>query len=163
MADSRWLGSYLVRRPTRRRLSVGRSVGVAEHLGSRPIYTELSRPNATRWLALLCAFVCAFLVLPGVAGAQTTQERIAATRENIDAAAERWFAAQSKASEIDAHIARLEHDGVESRGLKPDRDREPAEAAADDRGAPASPARLSHNSPRAARSRPRAGAARRRR
>jgi peptidoglycan hydrolase CwlO-like protein len=78
------------------------------------MHTGLSRPNATRWLALFCASAFAFLALPGIAGAQTTQERIAATREKIDAAAERWFAAQAKAGELDAQITHLEHEIAEA-------------------------------------------------
>jgi peptidoglycan hydrolase CwlO-like protein len=94
-----------MRRPTRRVVSVGRSVGVAEHLS----YTGLPRPSATRLITVAClvALAC-FSLAPGVAHAQSTQDRVNATRRSIDAAAQRWFDAQRKAADVNARINDIE-------------------------------------------------------
>lgn len=94
-----------MRRPTRRRVSVGRSAGVAEHAA----YTGLTRHGRTRLavVACVCALACVSL-MPGVAHAQSTQSRLDATRRSIDAAATRWFDAQREAADVDAQINDIE-------------------------------------------------------
>jgi hypothetical protein len=84
---------------------VGRSNGVAEHQSLR---TVLTQPIAKRLVAVACA--CALIIIPTTAHAQTTSERLAATRKAIDAAAGRWFAAQNSAANLDTSIANLQHE-----------------------------------------------------
>ncbi len=84
---------------------MGRSSGVAEHQSLR---TMLTQPIAKRLVAVAC--VCALLILPTTAHAQTTSDRLAATRRAIDAAATRWFSAQNSAANLDANIASLQHE-----------------------------------------------------
>lgn len=92
-----------MRRPGRLRVSVQRSIGVAEHHAC----TGLTRRNVTRFVAVAC--IGAFGVFPAVAAhAATTGDRIAATSRAIDSAAQRWFAAQADAARIDANIASVE-------------------------------------------------------
>jgi septal ring factor EnvC (AmiA/AmiB activator) len=47
-------------------------------------------------------------MIPGVAHAQSTQDRLAATRRSIDATAQRWFDAQRKAADVDSRINDIE-------------------------------------------------------
>jgi peptidoglycan hydrolase CwlO-like protein len=54
--------------------------------------------------------VCALACVPVVAGAQTTNDRVAATRSAVDKAAQRWFDAQDKAASLDERIQQLERD-----------------------------------------------------
>ncbi len=71
-----------MRRPGRLRVSVQRSIGVAEHHAC----TGLTRRNVTRFLAVAC--ISAFGVFPAVAAhAATTGDQIAATSRAIDSAA----------------------------------------------------------------------------
>src|SRR5262249_57531591 len=99
-----WLWSPAVRRPPRLRASSGRSTGVAEHR----LRTVLTRVNAMGFIAAACALV--IIAVPTTAGAQSAQDRAAATRKELERSAERWFAAQNKASAINALIARRTHD-----------------------------------------------------
>ena len=92
-----------MRRPARLRANVERSLGVAEHHA----YTRLTRPNLARLVAAVCVGVLG--LLPGVAHAATTSERVVSTTRAIDATAQRWFAAQADAARIDASIADIEH------------------------------------------------------
>ncbi len=69
--------------------------------------TGLSRTNVTRFLAV--AGVCALAWIPVTAGAQSTQDRVTATRNAIDATAQRWFAAQNAEAGINARIGEVEH------------------------------------------------------
>jgi peptidoglycan hydrolase CwlO-like protein len=85
-------------------VSVGRSTGVVDNHR----HIALSRPNVKRFVALACMF--ALVSLPGVAHAQSTHDRLAETRKEIDATAQRWFDAQSNAQVLDARIGQLEHD-----------------------------------------------------
>jgi len=93
-----------MRRPGRLRVDVERSIGVAEH----HFRTGLTRANVKRLVAFAC--ISALGLLPTVsAHAATTNEQIAATTKAVDAAAQRWFAAQADAARIDASIADIEH------------------------------------------------------
>ncbi len=93
-----------MRRPRRLRASVVRSIGVAEHHAC----TGLTRLNVTRLIAVAC--IGALTILPAVpAHASPTSDRIAATTQSIEAAAQRWFTAQADAARIDASIADVEH------------------------------------------------------
>jgi septal ring factor EnvC (AmiA/AmiB activator) len=91
---------------TRRgRIGRGRSVGVAEH----PTRTGLTHMNRATHVAVVIgalALMFSFLATPAIA--QSTGDRVSATRAAIDDAADRWFAAQRDASEIDEEIAQLE-------------------------------------------------------
>ena len=92
-----------MRRPGRPRVNVGRSIGVAEHHAC----TGLTRLNVTRLVAVACIGALGFL--PAVpAHAATSAEQIQATSKAINAAAQRWFAAQADATRIDANIADVE-------------------------------------------------------
>jgi hypothetical protein len=97
-----------MRRPPLSEVRVGRSNGVAEHPQS--LRTVLTQPITKRLVAVACA--CALLIIPTTAHAQTTSERLAATRSAIDAAASRWFAAQNAAANLDTSIASLQHEIV---------------------------------------------------
>jgi septal ring factor EnvC (AmiA/AmiB activator) len=92
-----------VRLPPRQWASVGRSLGMAESRGG----TGLSRTNVTRFLAVAC--ICALAWIPVTAGAQSTRDRVTATRNAIDATAQRWFAAQDAEASINARIGEVEH------------------------------------------------------
>ena len=92
-----------MRRPPRQRASVGRSLGTAESKCG----AGLSRINVTRFLAVACIFALAWI--PATAGAQSTQDRVKATRSAIDATAQRWFAAQDAEAHINARIGEVEH------------------------------------------------------
>jgi peptidoglycan hydrolase CwlO-like protein len=93
-----------MRRPGRPRVSVGRSSGEAEH----HVRTGLTRLNLTRLVAGAC--IATLGLLPAVpAHASTTGDRIAATKNAIEVAAQRWFAAQADVARIDASIADVEH------------------------------------------------------
>jgi peptidoglycan hydrolase CwlO-like protein len=93
-----------MRRPAHPRVNVVRSTGVAEHHSG----TVLTRTNITRLVALAC--ISALGVLPAIpAHAATSGDQVAATTAAIDAAAQRWFAAQGDAASIDASIASVEH------------------------------------------------------
>jgi peptidoglycan hydrolase CwlO-like protein len=60
------------------------------------------------YVAAACALV--IVAVPTVAGAQSTQDRVASTRRALDRVANRWFAAQNKVTAIDALIAQRIHD-----------------------------------------------------
>jgi septal ring factor EnvC (AmiA/AmiB activator) len=92
-----------VRRPPRQWASVGRSLGAAESNSG----TGLSQTNVTRFLAVAC--ICALAWIPVTAGAQSTRDRVIATRNAIDATAQRWFAAQDAEASINARIGEVEH------------------------------------------------------
>ena len=87
-------------KPRTRRFGRGRSIGVAE---------SHTRTVLTRGRVLVVALIVALVSLPMVASAQSTNDRIAATRSEIDAAAQRWFASREQAAQLDAQIAELEH------------------------------------------------------
>jgi peptidoglycan hydrolase CwlO-like protein len=91
-----------MRRPPGRLPASERSIGVAEHHA----YTGLTRLNVTRFLVVAC--VGALGLLPAVPAHASTGDRIASTSRAIDAAAQRWFAAQADAARIDATIADVE-------------------------------------------------------
>jgi peptidoglycan hydrolase CwlO-like protein len=61
----------------------------------------------TRFLAVACIFALAWV--PATAGAQSTQDRVKATRNAINATAQRWFAAQNAEASINARIGEVEH------------------------------------------------------
>jgi peptidoglycan hydrolase CwlO-like protein len=89
-----------MRRPGRPRVDVERSTGVAEH--HRP--TVLTRTRGSRFVAV--AFAAALTFVPAQAAhAASTNDQIASTKNAIESAAERWFAAQNDAARIDASIA----------------------------------------------------------
>ncbi len=91
-------------RPGHPRVDVGRSTGVAEH----HFRTLLTRSPVTRFVAVAC--ISALGVLPAIpAHAATSGGQVATTTHAIDAAAQRWFAAQNAAVGIDARIAEVEH------------------------------------------------------
>ena len=92
-----------MRRPPRQWASVGRSLGTAESKCG----TGLSRINVTRFLAVACIFALAWV--PATAGAQSTQDRVTATRNAIDATAQRWFAAHDAEAHINERISEVEH------------------------------------------------------
>jgi septal ring factor EnvC (AmiA/AmiB activator) len=92
-------------RSRRGRFGRGRSIGVAEHRTN----TGLTRsPSATFVAALFSALALVLTLVPTAAFAQSTDDRVAATRSSIDDAADRWFGAQQDAAELDAEIAALE-------------------------------------------------------
>jgi peptidoglycan hydrolase CwlO-like protein len=70
------------------------------------MFTVLTRINVARLLAV--AVIGALVGIASPAAAQTTQQRITATRNAIDVAAQRWFTAQNDARELDARIAAIE-------------------------------------------------------
>jgi hypothetical protein len=77
---------------------------VAEH----HFRTVLTRINVTRLVAIAC--ISALGLLPAIpAHAVTASDRLAATTLSIEAAAQRWFAAQADAARINANIADVEH------------------------------------------------------
>ena len=84
---------------------MGRSNGEAEHQSLR---TVLTQPITKRLIAVACG--CALLIVPTTAHAQTTSQRLTATRNAIDTAAQRWFTAQNSAANLDASIASLQHE-----------------------------------------------------
>ena len=97
------LGRFeVMRRPPGRLRANERSIGVAEHHAC----TGLTRLNLTRFLVVAC--IGALTLLPAVPAQASTGDRIASTRQAIDAAAQRWFAAQADAARIDATIADVE-------------------------------------------------------
>jgi hypothetical protein len=61
-----------------------------------------------RVFACVCLFALAFM--PGIAGAQSTEDQLESTRSAIDETAERWFEAHNDAAALDARIAQLEQD-----------------------------------------------------
>jgi peptidoglycan hydrolase CwlO-like protein len=85
-------------------VDVERSTGVAEH--HKP--TVLTRAYRTRFVAAGCAVVFAF-VPARAAHATSPSDQIASTTHAIESAAERWFAAQNDAAQIDASIADIQH------------------------------------------------------
>ena len=87
-------------KPRTRRFGRGRSIGVAE---------SHTRTVLTRGRVLVVALIVALVSVPMVASAQSTNDRIAQTRSEIDAAAQRWFASREEAAQLDAQIAELEH------------------------------------------------------
>lgn len=94
-----------MRRSDRPRASIGRSIGEAEH----HVHTMLTRLNVTRLVAVAC--ISALGLLPAVpAHASTAGDQVAVTTRAIDAAAQRWFAAQADAGRIDATINEITHE-----------------------------------------------------
>lgn len=92
-------------RPAHPRVNVGRSNGVAEH----HVRTLLTRLNVTRLVAV--AAIGALGLLPAIpAQAATPGDGVATTTQAIDAAAQRWFAAQNDAANLDASIAGVQHE-----------------------------------------------------
>src|SRR5690242_2388251 len=94
------LCSTPMRRPGRPRVDVERSTGVAEHHRR----TVLTRAHRNRFVAVACAAALAF-VPAHAAHAASPNDQIASTKNAIESAAERWFAAQNEAARIDASIA----------------------------------------------------------
>jgi hypothetical protein len=92
-----------MRQPRTGRFGRGRSVGVAEHR-TITVLTRLQR--ATPVAAVLVAL--ATLFVPATAQAQSTTDRVSATRAAIDRAANRWFGAQQEAARLDSEIHDLE-------------------------------------------------------
>jgi peptidoglycan hydrolase CwlO-like protein len=93
-----------MRRVAHPRVNVVRSTGVAEHHSG----TVLTRTNISRLVAIAC--ISALGILPAIpAHAATSGGNVADTAKAIDAAAQRWFAAQNEAATIDASIASVEH------------------------------------------------------
>ena len=88
---------------------VGRSAGVAEHRIARHRYvTRLSRTTSfTRISALACIVALVLAGAPAASNAQTTAQSLASARAAIDATANRWFAAQRQAADLDTQIASL--------------------------------------------------------
>jgi peptidoglycan hydrolase CwlO-like protein len=81
---------------------------VAEHRN----HTVLTRTKrATRVAAVLgaLALLCSLVAFTETAHAQSTKDRVAATRAAVDEAADRWFDAQHEVARLDAAIADLEH------------------------------------------------------
>ena len=102
---NRFVMFSLMRRSRRGPLGPGRSVGVAEHRTN----TGLTRfQRATPVAALFVAFALLAVGMPTVASAQSTNDRVAATRAAIDDAANRWFAAQRDAAQLDDEITNLQ-------------------------------------------------------
>ncbi len=92
-----------MRRPGRPRVSVERSIGVAEH----HIRTVLTRLNVNRFLAVAC--IAALGLVPATAAhASPASDQLATTTRAIDAAGQRWFAAQADAARISASISDVE-------------------------------------------------------
>jgi peptidoglycan hydrolase CwlO-like protein len=89
-----------MRRPGRPRVDVERSTGVAEHHRR----TVLTRTYRHRFVAVACAAALAFGPAHA-AHATSPSDQIASTKNAIESAAERWFAAQNEAASIDASIA----------------------------------------------------------
>jgi peptidoglycan hydrolase CwlO-like protein len=89
-----------MRKPRTRRFGRGRSTGVAESHTCTVL---------TRGRVLVVALIVALVSVPMAAGAQSTNDRIAQTRSEIDAAAQRWFASTEQAAQLDTQIAELEH------------------------------------------------------
>jgi len=75
----------------------------------RTVLTRPEGPRISRGLLLALALVCTSVLVPAPAGATTTEARIAAVREQVDAAAERWFATQTRLGDLDAAIAEHDH------------------------------------------------------
>ena len=98
-----------MRRQSHRPVSVRRSVGVAEHRKARlRMHAGQLRANVLRFVAV--ATIGALGLVPATsAHAASAGERVAATRQAIEQAAEHWFAAQNEAAAIDAQIADIEH------------------------------------------------------
>ena len=82
---------------------------MAEHRSSRHRNaTRLSRTTSfTRICALACIVALALAGAPGASSAQTTAQSLASARAAIDATANRWFAAQRNATDLDTKIATL--------------------------------------------------------
>ncbi len=82
---------------------VGRSAGLASPL----VVPALPRSRTVvRVLAVACTSALVFI--PTTAHAQSTQDRIAQTRQRINDVAQQWFTTQADAARIDADIADLE-------------------------------------------------------
>jgi peptidoglycan hydrolase CwlO-like protein len=94
-----------MRRSRRGPLGRGRSVGVAEHRTST-VLTRFQR--ATPVAALFVAFALIAVGMPSAASAQSTNDKLAATRAAIDEVANKWFAAQRDAAQLDDEISHLE-------------------------------------------------------
>jgi peptidoglycan hydrolase CwlO-like protein len=104
-----------MRRSRRGPLGRGRSVGEAEHCTN----TGLTRfQRATPVAALFVAFALIAVGMPTAASAQSTNaqstnaqstnDHVAATRAAIDDVANRWFAAQRAAAQLDDEITHLQ-------------------------------------------------------
>src|SRR3954454_13516546 len=88
---------------------VGRSAGVAEHRFTRlRCVTRLSRTTSLRRFgAIACISALALAGAPAASNAQTSEQSLASARSAIDATANRWFAAQREAADLDAKITTL--------------------------------------------------------
>jgi len=75
----------------------------------RTVLTRPERPRVSHGLLVALALVCASALVPAPAGATTTEDRIAEVRAQVDAAAERWFATQTRLGDLDAAIAEHDH------------------------------------------------------
>src|SRR6478672_13781888 len=94
-----------MRRPGRPRVSVERSIGVAEH----HIRTVLTRLPLNRYIAVAC--IAALGLVPATAAhASPASDRLATTRQAVDAAAQRWFSDQADATRISASISDIEQE-----------------------------------------------------
>ncbi|MFM8973092.1 MAG: transglycosylase family protein [Actinomycetota bacterium] len=73
----------------------------------RTVLTRPPMPGPSRVSAFV--IVCAALLVPAPARAATTTEQIADVRARVDAAAERWFATQTRLGNLDAEITEHDH------------------------------------------------------
>jgi Transglycosylase-like domain len=89
---------------------VGRSAGAAEHHVIRHrIAIALSRTTSlTRATALGCVVALALAGVPAVAAAQASPTSVASIRATIDASANKWFAVQRDAADLDRRIQLLD-------------------------------------------------------
>ena len=63
----------------------------------------------------MVALVVALVSVPVAAGAQDTNDRIASTRAAIDDAASRWFDSKEEVAKLDADIAQLEREVIDTK------------------------------------------------
>lgn len=88
---------------------VGRKAGAAEHHEVKHrIGLALSHTTTrTRAAALACVVALAIAGTPAVAAAQTASPTLASIRAAVDVTAGQWFAAQSRAADLDRQIQML--------------------------------------------------------
>jgi len=88
---------------------VGRSAGAAEHrVTKHRIAIALSRTTTlTRATALGCVLALLLVGVPAAAGAQDSPSSVSSLRAAIDATANQWFAAETRAETLDRDIQLL--------------------------------------------------------